>query len=337
MMNVSNSTKGKCQTVIAADKEGRQFVVPILKYTFEILPDGTAHLAEQQSEIDLVDTYYGEDGATSSIRRPSQLFEYKPGTDVLMIAEAHAPPDREVTHTDVMLRVGPIRKVVRAYGLRVWQPGAFGGIAPGPAMPIRKPVPLIYELAWGGQDTSQPERPLAEPRNYVGLGISRQPKALVGQLAAQLEDPDHPIGASSARPAAFGAIHRHWQPRVGYAGTYDEQWQTLRMPLLPEDFDPRYHVCVPEDQWSPTPLRSDEPIEALGVVPEGLFRCQLPRIAPGFSSVSSGQRQDHRTHLDTVLINSVERRVELTWRAAIPMPRKLEMLERIRVTEKQVV
>ncbi|HMA93882.1 MAG TPA: hypothetical protein VKP30_14425, partial [Polyangiaceae bacterium] len=63
----------------------------------------------------------------------------------------------------------------------------------------------------------------------------------------------------------------------------------------------------------------------------------LPRLAPGFSSVVSGQRQDHRTHLDTILVNAVERQIELTWRAAIPMPKKLEMLERIRVVEKQVL
>ena len=93
-MNVSNSTKGKCEAVIAADKEGRQFVVPILKYTFNVVVGGTAQLAEEQSNVDLVDSYYGEDPATSSIRRPSQLFDQKPGTDVVLIAEAHAPQGR---------------------------------------------------------------------------------------------------------------------------------------------------------------------------------------------------------------------------------------------------
>jgi len=63
----------------------------------------------------------------------------------------------------------------------------------------------------------------------------------------------------------------------------------------------------------------------------------LPRIAPGFSSISKGERQEYRTHLDTVLINAVERKVELTWRAAIPMPKKLEMFERVVVFEKRVI
>jgi hypothetical protein len=336
-MDVWNKTAGHCETVIAADKDGRQYVVPILKYTFDIGVGGFVKPAKEPSPIDIADTYYGEEPAASSIRRPSQLFEAKPGTDVVLIAEAHPPTDREVTQLDVMLRMGPIRKIVRAYGFRVWQVAAFGGLTAGPAMPIRKPIPLTYELAWGGVDLTDPANPLAEPRNYSGRGICREPKRLVGQPAAQLEDPERPIGSRGVRPAAFGAIHRHWQPRFSFAGTYDQAWQDARMPLLPVDFDNRFHVCVPEDQWSPTPLRSDEPIEVLGVVPEGLFSCKLPRISPGFSSVIQGKRQDYRTHLDTVLINAVERKVELTWRAAVLMPKKLEVLEKIEVVEKEVV
>ncbi len=109
------------------------------------------------------------------------------------------------------------------------------------------------------------------------------------------------------------------------------------MPILPNDFDNRYHVCVPEDQWCATPLRGDEPIEVLNVTPEGLFSCQLPRIVPGFSSVTLGKRQEHRTHLDTLLINAVERKVELTWRAAIAIPKKLEMIDRVLVFAKEIV
>ncbi|MGC4070374.1 MAG: DUF2169 domain-containing protein [Polyangiaceae bacterium] len=123
-MDVSNNTDGKCETVIAVDKDGRQYMVPILKYTFEIGLDGSARLAEEPAGIDMADTYYGDDPAKSSIRRPSQLFEYKPGTDVIVIAEAHPPKGRDVTQMDVMLRVGAIRKILRVYGFRVgnWAP-----------------------------------------------------------------------------------------------------------------------------------------------------------------------------------------------------------------------
>jgi hypothetical protein len=336
-MDATNRTPGKCLTVVATDKEWRNYIVPILKYSFDIDMDGKATLANVQSDIDLVDTYYGEDASRSSIRRPSQLFDFKPGTDIVVIAEAHPPADRGATQVDVMLQVGPIHKIVRAYGFRVWRKSAFGGVVPGPSMPIRAPVPLIYELAWGGQDLSDPAHPVGEPQNFVGRGISTNQDSLVDTPAAQLEDPDNPIGSRTVRPAALGAIHRHWQPRVSYAGTYDQVWMDTRMPLLPSDFHPRFHVCVPDDQWSATPLNSDVPIQVLNAAPSGIFSCQLPRIAPGFYSIVQGQRQHHATHLDTILVNAVERRVELTWRAAVPMPLKLEMINRIEVFEKAVI
>ena len=109
------------------------------------------------------------------------------------------------------------------------------------------------------------------------------------------------------------------------------------MPLLPRDFDDRFHVCVPEDQWSATPLRGDEPIEVMHATPEGKFACQLPRFSPGFSSIVQGQERSHRTHLDTIFIDTDSRIVELAWRAAVPLPRKFELVERVNVLEKQRV
>jgi hypothetical protein len=110
-----------------------------------------------------------------------------------------------------------------------------------------------------------------------------------------------------------------------------------RMPLLPADFDERFHVCVPPDQWSLHPLRGDETIELHNVTEDGLLRVELPRIAPGFSSVSSGVRSHHRTHLDTILVDADLMRVELTWRAAVRIPRKREMLQKIVVLEKTLI
>jgi hypothetical protein len=198
-------------------------------------------------------------------------------------------------------------------------------------------VPILYELAWGGLDLSDPERPFGEPRNTVGRGVVRDRKRLIGQPAAQIEDPANPLGGRANAPAGLGAIHRHWQPRAAHAGTYDEAWMANRMPLPPDDLDPRFNVTVPHDQWSPAPLRSDVPVEVKGATPEHLWRFQLPRVQPGFSSFALGERREHRTHLDTILIDADTRTVELTWRAIVPLPRKYEMLESVRIVEKVVV
>lgn len=336
-MNTSNSTEARLQVFPLKDKEQRDVMVAILKMTFRVGPKGEVDRERDDPPgVDLVDTYNGENEATASIKRPSQLFEAKPGTDVLLLGSAHAMK-ADATHADVSLRVGPIHKVIRAHGFRVWQWGTFGGLTPGPAQRIREPVPLIYELAWGGSDLSDPAQPVGEPRNYSGRGVARIPRSLVHQPAAQLEYAGAPIGSSQNIPASFGAIHRHWQPRASFAGTYDEAWQEARLPMLPADFDLRFHVSVPPDQWSPTPLRGDEPMEVLGATPDGAWRFRLPRFSPGFSSIAMGVRREHRTHLDTILLDADARRAELTWRAAVPIPAKLEQLEQLMVFEKKPI
>ena len=336
-MRIQSSCRGSFVSVPVKNKTGRESLVVIVTYTFAIDSSGRAELFSPGPPPALVDEYHGPDAASSSIRKPSLVFDEKPGTDVILVGHAHPPLRGSATHVDVSLSVGPVSKTVRAHGLRVWKAGTFGGLAPGPARPILEPVPLRYELAWGGCDYSDPERPVGEPRNTVGRGVARDPRSLIGQPAAQLEDPARPIRGEDSAPWCFGAIHRHWQPRASFAGTYDQAWMDTKMPLLPDDFDPRFHIAVPHEQWSPAPLRGDEPIEVLGATPEGAWRFRLPRIAPGFSSFVAGGRREHRTHLDTLLIDADAGRVELTWRAAIPLPRKHEMLEGAVLFEKRVV
>lgn len=319
------------------DERGREWFVVVAKYTYRVDAGGRVRFDDESPAAPSpVDVHHG-DPARTSIRRPSDAFDRKPGTDVLLVGHAHPDPRRRgATAVGVSLRMGPIEKTLRVHGLRVWRKGAFGGIVPGPARPIVEPVPLVYELAFGGLDPSDPSRPMGEPRNTLGRGVARDPSRLVGQPAAQIEYAQAPIGRGRNVPAGFGALCRHWQPRIGFAGTYDEAWLATKAPLPPDDFDPRFHVTAPEDQWSPLPLRGDEPIEVRGATPEGVWRFRLPRLAPAFSAWIAGRRTEHRTHLDTVLIDADGRRVELTYRAAIPLPRKWEMLESVLVFEKQI-
>lgn len=334
-MEIENAARGQSAAIPMKDKGGYESLVAIIKYTFVVDPFGKVELDEHTGASPYyVDVCWGDDPATSSIKKPSDLCDYKPGTDVILVGHAH--PRGIESAVDVTMRVGSVAKTVRAHGLRVWQSGLLG-LSPGPALAIREPIPLMYELAWGGLDLAPGEKPLGEPRNYVGRGIARETKKLLGQPAAQLEDPAHPLGGLKNVPWNVGAIHRHWQPRVAFAGTYDEVWIETKMPLPPNDFDVRFNVTVPHDQWSETPLRGDEPVEILGARPEGPWRFQLPRIAMGFQSSTLGVEAAHRTHLDTFLIDADAGRVELTWRARVPMPRKYEMIDFVRIYEKEVL
>lgn len=322
-MNVQNRTDGKHLAIPMKDRDGHSLLAVIVKYTYRVAPNGRVERDDDGPEPRPADIPNGGDKGDlgkNSIKYPSELYAWKPGTDVVVVADAYGRAG--ATHADVSLRMGPVQKAIRAHGLRVWQRGMFGGLVPGPALPLRAPVPIEYELAWGGEE---------EARNTVGTGVTKEPARLVNQPAAQIELAGKPLGERGNVPASFGAIHRHWQPRVGYAGTYDKTWEETRMPLLPADFDPRFNVCVPPDQWSAQPLAADTPIELLGATEDGAWRVQLPAEAPKFSSLLDGARREHPTHLDLVIIDARERRIELTWRVALPLPPKLEMLAEVRI------
>lgn len=324
---VVNRTRGKAYPLVVRDKTGRDFYAIPLKYTAHFARGGGAELLDDGPHPYPVDECYGDDGK-GSIKKPSDLCEFKPGTDVILVGHAHPPLMRQVTSVDVSLRVGPIRKSVRAFGLRAWRRATFGGLSPGSARTIQEPVPLVYELAWGGMDLGDPSRPIGEPRNYLGRGVVRDAAAHVDRPAVQLEDL-----AGTRTPACFGAIHRHWQPRVQFAGTFDDAWLENKSPLLPDDFDSRYHVSVPHDQWSATPLHVDEPIEVDNATEDGVFRARLPRLSPRFFATIRGERKQYATHLDTLLIDTDARTVEATFRAAIPIPRKLQLIDEIELDE----
>src|SRR5262245_36058976 len=211
--DLDDETDGSSIAVPMKTPNGRDTLVLILKYTFHVDERGRVEVIDDAPPPRLVDDHGDGEPGKSSIRKPSMLFDTKPGTDVVLAGHAH-PPARAAEHVDVSLRVGPVQKTVRAWGLRVWKAGTFGNISPGPARPLKEPLPLVYELAWGGYDDSDPSAIVGEVRNYLGRGVARVPKSLVGQPAAQLEDPANPIGSRANVPMSFGPIHRHWQPRA---------------------------------------------------------------------------------------------------------------------------
>lgn len=124
----------------------------------------------------------------------------------------------------------------------------------------------------------------------------------------------------SASPAGFGPLAPHWQPRVAFAGTYDEAWRNDRQPLLPADFDDRFYQCAPQDQQTPSFLRGGEPVVLYHLTPGGELRFSLPKLFLGFvtqfSDRSREVHQDRRLH--TVIIDTDGPRVSLVWHTALP-------------------
>lgn len=323
------------------DRHGREVLVVIAKMTWSVSPLGQCSIALKPSPIRMSDVP-SSDKFQAGIRFPSDAVEEKLGTDIALIGTAY-PATESTTEQDVAIRIeskkGTLRKSVKVYGPRVFVPTMFG-IAPGPPGKLM-PTPLLYELSFGGYDDTEvspntspntnetTKNIIYERRNPAGMGFAERRHKMVGKPAPPIEDPKAPLSSRNPAPGGLGPIPMHWSPRIERIGTHDDQWCRERAPIRPLDFDLRYNSFAPPDLWSETPLVGTEPVEILGATPEGVWRFQLPRYAPVFQSISKGLLSEHPTHLDSYLIDTDTRRVELCWRARIPFPKKSEFLEKI--------
>lgn len=314
------------------DGSGRRVLVAIAKMTWALGRGGEVSIADPAQAVREHDVHRLA-GEASRLVFPSDLYPEKPGTDVILVGTARPPEDREVLEMDAGVRVtaahGVVQKGARVYGPRVWERSARGVV---PGSPARLgPTPLAYENTYGGVDRSDPDNVLVDWRNPIGSGVRRDRSSLAGALAPQIEDVRRPLTSASPAPAGFGAIPAHWAPRSDFGGTYDDRWSRERAPLAPLDMNPRFFCSAPPDLWSATPLRGDEVIDLLGVTEEGLLRFQPPFYAPVFTCDVRGAARGRPcpTHLDTLLIDADRRRVELTFRAAVAVPRKIQAIDRI--------
>ncbi len=221
----------------------------------------------------------------------------------------------------VGLRLGPVERQVLVWGDR-WM--LRGQQLTAPAAFER--IPLRYERAFGGWDrrADDPREHRVEPRNDVGLGF-RSPELPVDPEVPwpNLDDPQQPLRAygDMPPPAGFGFVSPHWQPRARHAGTYGEAWMQSRMPLLPEDFDRRFFNAASPGLVCPALLVGDEAVCVVGTTPEGRIDFRLPRIGvPLFNAILRGRRRvSLKMMLDTVIVDTDERRLTLVWRAHLAL------------------
>lgn len=331
MWQVDNRTPFAAERGWVRDRDGAEVWLVALKCTFDILPDGTTAVSEEQPPVLRAPEYYGEPGK-SSIKYEADLVLTKTTTDIVLLGHAFAP--RPVTQMDVGFRVGSVQKVLRVLGDRTW-----GMTGPSRSRPFIK-MPLVYERAYGGVDrrSANPQRDW-EWRNPVGLGFAASRENADGLPVPNIEYPGECVSSWSdrPRPAGFSPIGSHWQPRASFAGTYDDRWMQTRQPLLPDDFQERFFQCVPPDQQAPQFLRGGEPIVLRGLTPTGDLRFHLPRVFPGFTTrFFDGSREVHRERkLHTVILEPDYPRVSLVWHSALPCHTRVQKLDRTTVTIKE--
>lgn len=332
MWQVDNRTPFAVERGWVRDRDGAEIWLVAVKATFDIKPDGSTEVAPVQPPVLRVAEHHGDPG-TSSVKYDADLVPTKKTTDVLLVGHAHAPPGTSATQLDVGFAVGPVRKTLRVIGDRTW--GSFGASAPAPF----QRMPLVYERAFGGVDrrSKTPEKDW-EWRNPVGTGFTVSRRNADGLRLPNIEDPGQLIGSWSDRPApaGFGAIASHWQPRVAWAGTYDDRWMKTRQPLVAEDMDDRYYQCAPLDQQAPHFLRGGEAVVLHRLTAGGSLRFALPKLHLGFETrFHDGSREVHANRrLHTVILEPDGPRVSLVWHSALPCHFKVHKLERTIVTLK---
>jgi len=336
MWQLENRTPYAAQRSWVRAKDGAEIWLVAVKCSFDIQPDGTTVASAEQPPVVSVPEYVGMPGQ-SSLRYDMDLVRTKTTTDILLLGHAHAPRGQPVTALDVGFRVGPVVKRLHVTGDRVWQ----GGEASQPVPFVT--MPLVYERAYGGMDPAsrQTAHPQWDVRNPVGTGFAQSASGIEGLRLPNIEAPDQLVKAWSDRPApaAPGPVCVDWQPRLGFAGTYDEAWQQKRFPLLPVDFDDRHYQAAPADQQAPSFLTGGEPVALVHLTPGGESLFELPRVVLGLETFfSDGERRLHeRPRLNTVILEPELMRVSLVWHSALPCHPKVHKLLKTRVIEKRVL
>lgn len=318
---VENATPLAFEPVFLNDEEGRPILVTLCKATFN-LGDDQLTLADEQLPPDFPGTPRGSPDESSYIYEPEIAF-FKPSTDVVLIGSARSWGKQSVV---VGIKVGQVQKIVKVFGDRYWvkQDGRVFATKPAPF----EAIPLVYERAFGGWDKADKDEAnwRYEPSNPVGVGFG-DPLRFVEEgkvMMPNIEDPQHLIRHYRDRPppAGLGFISPNWEPRVQYAGTYDEKWDKTRKPLLPDDFDRRFFNAASPGLIAPAYLRGDEDVMVVNASPVPKLKFNLPGIAPPVCTVglNNGGIKELHTNLDTVIVNTDEMLVFLLWRSYIVIP-----------------
>jgi hypothetical protein len=332
MFAITNATRHAAAAVVLTDAEGRDVVLAVAKATFALGRTRRLELAELPTPLVYADEYRGKPGE-SSLAAAADFAPLKTGADVVVLGSAHAPGGRPVTSMTVVVRVGTVSASLDVTGDRLWKKGLLG-VAPGKPERFAE-MPLVWERAFGGtcpaRDGDGVVRFAANP---VGRGFWLADKDAADQPMPNLEWPGDPLRKLAGRPvpAGFGFVSPNWESRAAYAGTYDAHWEKQRMPLLPEDFDPRFFNVAPALLQAARPFDGGEPVQLQGLYEDGERAFELPRDRVHLDLLTPGDRlESHPASLDTVVIDCGDGLVHLVWRACVRAPEPLTRLQHVRI------
>lgn len=208
------------------------------KKTYALKNGKAASEADEQEPILEADEYLGKGKPQSDpVRVESDLVAYKPMTDVIILAKAHAPAGRPVKVLDVGVQVGAARKIARVFGNRkAFVTGTGIGFSEPEAF---TEMPIDYSRAYGGRDEKSDEGiQYVYLKNGAGRGfvIKNQPQSVQDLALPNIEDPQKLLAPQNLvmgsferwklwpDPVGFGYLNKNSHPRFTLAGLPPEHW-----------------------------------------------------------------------------------------------------------------
>ena len=222
-----------------------------------------------------------------------------------------------MTRLPATIRVGPVQKTVLVFGDRHWEKNLLGtGYSLSEPKPF-KTMPLRYERAFGGRDTSfeKKQKVYFDGRNPIGAGFRMNRGAVENTPVANIEDPKHLIQNWKDKPpvANFGFTECFWQPRSALAGTYDQHWAAQQSPLLPMDFKMEFFNAAHPDLIIKGGLEGGEPVQLVNVCPDGVHTFNLPKYDINVIFRMGDQRQLCKPKIWTVAFEPDDHRFYMVW------------------------
>jgi hypothetical protein len=318
MASIENRTGLGETCFLAEDENGRDCLVVCLAGHFILPSPGSdsspLRRAEEQPAPPLTDVYFDEPGR-SSLSVAEQTAFYRPGCDVYVFGHACAPGQRPVASVIAGVTIGPIARRLLVHGDRFWS--GVASLRPSSPKPFVR-LPLRWEHSFGGTSA---DGTLQEPRNPIGRGFYVTRREAQDRPLPNIEDPDRPIVDWNDRPppAGFGPIARSWQPRLTFAGSYDNTWRRDRMPSWPEDLDLRYFQAAAPGLSTTRHLKGGESVRLDGLHPAGSIMFLLPTLSLVARSYFRDHSDRRALNLDGVSIDADRREVVIFWRATIPV------------------
>ncbi|KRB32503.1 MULTISPECIES: DUF2169 domain-containing protein [Mesorhizobium] len=332
MWLLSNQTPFAVERNWTRDERGHEVWLVAIKGSFEIDPDGKQTLLKDQTPVTKA-PLHGAD--PNELLDESDFNIEKKHSDVLIEGHVYAPGGQPSLDTVARVKIGDLDKTVRVSGDRVFMPGPVSVRMSRPQSFVE--MPISWRRTYGGMDM-EASTPDWDQRNPLGTGFAVNPQRLVGKTAPNFEYPDAPYrDHRSGKPAAFGPVARHWQPRAKHAGTYGEEWKKTRDPLLPHDFSRLYYQCAPQDQQTKLPLVGYEDVRLGNFTTDGFWRFLLPRVTFVITTEFYGRadRRHDEAPIHTLRIKPDLRQFSITWMSILPVPYDEEHLKNTTVRLKR--